>query len=377
MIRVLTGATLIDGTGAAPVPDAAVVIDGDRVIAAGPRAATGWPADAEIVDVAGRTLIPGLIDAHDHMASHGYGLATRWGLDAPASTSHLRTGQVLAETLAMGYTTVRDAGGLDAGFKLAIEQGLIQGPRLVLGIQIISPTGGIGDRVSPSGHTCCAVYDPLLPNSVANGPDGVRDVVRTMVRAGADVIKTATTGGASSRPGHGPLDAAFSLGEMQALVTESHALGRRVMCHALGGAGLRALRAPRGQRAARSRAGRADRRRHGCRWPRAPEERAGAPVPGRRGPHPHAGAPLRHAVGGPVPRARERGRHDRERAAGRRGGGERQSARRREGAPGFHAHRAGAESRGHQRGSAELVAALGAACGWIGRVHSICRRKSR
>jgi len=232
MVRVLTGATLIDGTGATPVHDAAVVIDGDRIIAAGPRAATTWPATAEIVDVAGRTLIPGLIDAHDHMASHGYSLATRWGLEAPASTTHLRTGRVLAETLAMGYTTVRDAGGLDAGFKLAIEQGLIQGPRLVLGIQIISPTGGIGDSVSPSGHACCAVYDPLLPNSVGNGPDEVRDVVRTMVRAGADVIKTATTGGASSRPGHGPLDAAFSLGEMQALVTEAHRLGRKVATHA-------------------------------------------------------------------------------------------------------------------------------------------------
>jgi imidazolonepropionase-like amidohydrolase len=145
---------------------------------------------------------------------------------------------VLADTLAMGYTTVRDGGGLDAGFKAAIEQGLIPGPRLVLGIQIVSPTGGIGDRVSPSGHACCAVYDPLLPKSVANGPDAVRDVVRTMVRAGADVIKTATTGGASSRPGHGPLDPAFSLEEMRALVTESHALGRRVMCHALGGPGL-------------------------------------------------------------------------------------------------------------------------------------------
>ena len=139
----------------------------------------------------------------------------------------------------MGYTTVRDAGGLDAGFKLAVEQGLIPGPRLVLALQIISPTGGIGDRVSPSGHDCCGAYDPLLPPCVANGSDAVRDVVRTMVRAGADVIKTATTGGASSRPGHGPLDAAFSLAEMEALVTESHALGRRVMCHALGGPGLR------------------------------------------------------------------------------------------------------------------------------------------
>jgi imidazolonepropionase-like amidohydrolase len=239
MTRVVLGGTLIDGTGAAPVPDAAVVIEGERVAAAGPRQAVSWPGDAEVIDVRGRTVIPGLIDAHDHLASHGYGLATRWGLDEPASTAHLRTARVLRETLAMGYTAVRDGGGLDAGFKLAIDQGLVQGPRLVLGIQIVSPTGGIGDRVAPSGHVCCAVQDPTLPNSVGNGPDGVRDVVRTMVRAGADVIKTATTGGASSRPGHGPRDAAFSLEEMQALVTESHALGRRVMCHALGGPGLR------------------------------------------------------------------------------------------------------------------------------------------
>ena len=238
MIRVLTGATLIDGTGAAPVPDAAVVIEDGRVTEAGPRAALAWPADAEVIDARGRTVIPGLIDAHDHLASHGYALATRWGLDEPASTAHLRTARVLADTLAMGYTTVRDAGGLDAGFKLAVEQGLIPGPRLVLGLQIISPTGGIGDRVSPSGHGCCGAYDPLLPDSVANGPDAVRDVVRRLVRAGADVIKTATTGGASSRPGHGPLDAAFCPVEMEALVTESHALGRRVMCHALGGPGL-------------------------------------------------------------------------------------------------------------------------------------------
>jgi len=239
MTRVLTGATLIDGTGAIPVSDAALVIDGERIIAAGPRTGLTWPPDADVVDVSGRTVIPGLIDAHDHMASHGYALATRWGLDEPASTAHLRTARVLAETLAMGYTTVRDAGGLDAGFRVAIEHGLIAGPRLVLGIQIISPTGGIGDRVSPSGHECCAAYDPLLPRSVGNGPDEVRDVVRTIVRAGADVIKTATTGGASSRAGHGPRDAAFSLEEMQALVAESHALGRRVMCHALGGPGLR------------------------------------------------------------------------------------------------------------------------------------------
>src|SRR5437867_4595044 len=132
-----------------------------------------------------------------------------------------------------------DAGGLDAGFRLAIHEGLITGPRLVLSLGIISPIGGIGDRVSPSGHGSPFVHDPSLPPSVADGIEGVRTTVRTMVRAGADVIKCATTGGASSRAGHGPKDSAFSLDEMRALVDEAHALGRRVMCHAVGGPGLR------------------------------------------------------------------------------------------------------------------------------------------
>jgi len=134
---------------------------------------------------------------------------------------------------------VRDAGGLDAGFKRAIDEGLIDGPRLVLSLVIVSPIGGIGDRASPSGFACCVPNDPLLPDGVVNSLADVRPVVRRIVRAGADVIKCATTGGASSREGHGPRDGAFALDEMQALVDEAHALDRRVMCHALGGHGLR------------------------------------------------------------------------------------------------------------------------------------------
>src|SRR2546426_9526506 len=237
-MQVLVGATLIDGTGARPVPDSAVVIDGERIINAGARGSAPWPAHAEVIDLSGLTLLPGLIDTHDHLASHGYALTKRWGLDEPASTTHLRTGGVLEATLAMGYTTVRDAGGLDAGFKLAIEEGLASGPRLSLGVKIISPTGGIGDGISPSGHSCWIPPDPALPDSVANGIDQVRAVVRAMVRAGADAIKCATTGGASSRRGHGPRDAAFTRDEMRVLVDEAHALGRKVMCHALGGPGL-------------------------------------------------------------------------------------------------------------------------------------------
>src|SRR5713101_7758932 len=101
-MQVLIGATLIDGTGASPVPDAAVIIDGERIVAAGPRAQASWPAHAELVDLSGLTLLPGLIDTHDHLASHGYALTKRWGLDEPTSTTHLRTAGVVARTLGMG-----------------------------------------------------------------------------------------------------------------------------------------------------------------------------------------------------------------------------------------------------------------------------------
>jgi imidazolonepropionase-like amidohydrolase len=239
MQQLLIGATLIDGTSAPAQRDAAVLIDDERIAAVGTRQSLARTQGAEVIDVSGMTLLPGLIDCHDHLADHSYALAHRWRLDEPQSTRAVRTATVLQGTLATGYTTVRDAAGLDVGFKRAMEEGLLQGPRLLLAVNIISPVGGIGDRISPSGHTCCVPADPSLPNGVANGIDEVRAVVRTMVRAGADVIKCATTGGASSRPGHGPKDSAFNPDEMRALVDEAHALGKRVMCHALGGPGLR------------------------------------------------------------------------------------------------------------------------------------------
>src|SRR5262252_2089487 len=237
-MRILRGGTLIDGTGVPPVRDATIILRDDRI----ESVTTGvgsWPADAEVLDITGRTVLPGLIDCHDHLAFHSYDLAHRWGLDEPSSTRSLRTARAIERTLGMGYTAVRDAGGLDAGFRIAVEEGLIRGPRLLTAVAIVSPIGGIGDRVSPSGHECVVPPDPALPHGVANGVEEARTIVRTMVRAGADVIKCATTGGASSRAGHGPRDSEFTLEEMKALVDEAHALGRRVMCHALGGPGLR------------------------------------------------------------------------------------------------------------------------------------------
>jgi imidazolonepropionase-like amidohydrolase len=238
-MKVVRGGRLIDGTGAGPVGNATIVVRDGRIAEVTTQAGGDWPAEAEIIDAAGMTILPGLIDCHDHLGVHGYDLARRWGIDEPQSTRTLRTAKVLADTLAAGYTAVRDAAGLDAGFKRAIEEGLIPGPRLIVSLAIVSPIGGIGDRTSPSGFACCVPHDPLLPDSVVNSLADVRPVVRRMVRAGADVIKCATTGGASSRPEHGPKDGAFNLDEMQALVEEAHALDRRVMCHALGGRGLR------------------------------------------------------------------------------------------------------------------------------------------
>src|SRR5215813_7902258 len=237
-MRVLRGGTLIDGTGATPVRDATIILRDGRIESV-TTGAGSWPADAEVLDVTGQTILPGLIDCHDPLAFHSYDLAHRWGLDEPSSTRSLRTARAIERTLGMGYTAVRDAGGLDAGFRIAVEEGLIRGPRLLTAVAIVSPIGGIGDRVSPSGHECVVPPDPTLPHGVANGVEEARTIVRTMVRAGADVIKCATTGGASSRAGHGPKDQAFDRDEMRALCDEAHALGRKVMCHALGGAGLR------------------------------------------------------------------------------------------------------------------------------------------
>ena len=238
-MRAFKGATLLDGTGGPVSTDAVVLVDGAKISDVGNAQTVKVPDDAEVIDASGMTLMPGLIDTHDHLASFSYEIASRWGITEPRSTRHLRIASVLRQTLETGYTTVRDAGGLDAGFRMAVEEGLVPGPRLIVGLGFITPTGGMGDRVSPLGYRPPAGEDSGLPWGVADGPEGMRAKVREMVGAGADVIKTATTGGASSTAGLGPRDILFERDELEALVDEAHKRGRLVMCHALGGEGLR------------------------------------------------------------------------------------------------------------------------------------------
>ena len=238
-MKAITGATMIDGTGSAPIPCGVALVEGADIIAAGPAQSVQVPEDADIIDATGMTLLPGLIDTHDHLASFSYEIASRWGITEPRSARHLRIASVLRQTLDTGYTAVRDAGGLDAGFRMAVDEGLVPGPRLHVALGFITPTGGMADRVSPLGYRPPAGEDSGLPWGVADGPVAMRAKVREMVGAGADVIKTATTGGASSTAGLGPKDVLFERAELEALVDEAHKRGRRVMCHALGGPGLR------------------------------------------------------------------------------------------------------------------------------------------
>ena len=151
-MKAITGATLIDGVGSAPLPDSVALIEGSDIVSVGSAQSVQIPDGAELIEAPGMTLMPGLIDTHDHLASFSYEIASRWGIMEPRTTRHLRIASVLRQTLETGYTTVRDAGGLDAGFRMGVDEGLVPGPCLQVALGFITPTGGMADRVSPLGY---------------------------------------------------------------------------------------------------------------------------------------------------------------------------------------------------------------------------------
>ena len=237
-MQALVGGTLIDGLGGESVGDSAVLIDASgRIVATGPRAAVGMPEGTEVTDVSGMTVMPGLIDCHDHLASFTYELLSRWGMTEPRSTRTLRIARVIEDTLQSGYTTIRDCGWLEAGFRVAVEEGLIEGPRLLVAAGPLGPTHSVQDRPTFSGHRRYSMPDPNIPYGVADGAEEIRAVVRENARVGADLIKVFQTG--FGRATHLGTDACYDLEELKALVHESHEQGRLVACHAVGGPGLR------------------------------------------------------------------------------------------------------------------------------------------
>ncbi|MFL5796143.1 MAG: amidohydrolase family protein [Actinomycetota bacterium] len=228
----LAGGRVFDGTGSPPA-EADVVVEDGRILEVGP----GLDGD-ETVDVGGRHLLPGLFDCHTHVTLSNVSLLA--SLQTPFSYRFFETVQNLAATLRVGITTVRDAAGADAGVKQAVDDGLVPGPRLQISVALLSQTGGHGDGWYRSGQVVkfWPVY-PGMPDGLVDGPEAMRRKVRELVRAGADVIKVATSGGVLS-PTDDPRHAHFRDDELAALVAEAAAAGRRVMAHAQAADGIKA-----------------------------------------------------------------------------------------------------------------------------------------
>jgi imidazolonepropionase-like amidohydrolase len=233
---VFRGGRVFDGTGSPP-STADVTVAGGRIVEVGP----GLDGD-EAVDVAGRTVLPGFFDCHVHVVvSH---LDTLRQLQTPFSYQFFEAVRNLERTLAVGITSVRDAGGADLGVKQAVEDGLIPGPRLQVSLGMISQTGGHGDAWFPAGaEVPLFPTHPGLPSTLVDGPDEMRRTVRTLIRMGADVIKVATSGGVLS-PRDDPRHAHLRPVELEVLVEEATAAGRFVMAHAQAADGIKnAIRA--------------------------------------------------------------------------------------------------------------------------------------
>ncbi len=234
MQTAIVGGTLIDGLGGDPIRSGVVVIEDGRIIAAGAEANVAIPASARRLDATGRTVLPGFIDCHVHGTYRARDMRQHL-LNAP-TYNVLRSIDIFRETLACGITTARDMGGADAGFRAAIDEGLIDGPRLLISLGMISQTGGHGDYWVPADMRI--QKRAWLPNTVADGVEEIRRVVRELLMRGADFIKICATGGITSITDSWD-EPQFTIDEIRTAVEEAAAKRRRVAVHAEGIDGIR------------------------------------------------------------------------------------------------------------------------------------------
>ncbi len=225
-----TNAALFDGLADELRPGAEVLV-ADSLIQDVSDRAVRRPSECEVVDLAGATLMPGLIDAHVHI----------WATDLDIlkivnrRTEYLAAFayRALAAMLDRGFTTVRDAGGTDVGFVQALADGLAPGPRLLHAGRWLSQTGGHGDFRRPGDFSCaCELREGggARFGHIVDSPDEVRKAVREELRQGAHQIKIMGSGGVASPAD--PLDRMqFSDGEIVAAVEEAERHGAYVMAH--------------------------------------------------------------------------------------------------------------------------------------------------
>ena len=227
--RVFDGDALHDGW--------VVLVQGQRIQAAGPASSVTAPPNAEIVDLPGTTLLPGLIEAHSHVMLHPYN-ETPWNDQVEHELLALRISRAtvsLKATLEAGFTTIRDlgtegAGYADVGLKQAVNQGIIQGPRMLVTTRAIVATG----TYAPKGFP--AEWDVPQGGEEVDGVEHMMHVVRDQAGKGADWIKI--YGDYRAGP-NGQTMPTFTQAEMNAAVETAHSIGRPVAVHATTPEGMR------------------------------------------------------------------------------------------------------------------------------------------
>ena len=222
-IRIIN-ARIWDGQSAGYADADTILVEGDTILAVGEAA-----GEAELtIDLRGRTLLPGFIDAHFHAYAARVDIPLAEVLPATYLAHHAAV--MLSSALARGFTTIRDAGGADWGLWRAAEDGLFPSPRLLYAGRAISQTGGHGDSRAPHLEPCACRYVANL-SEVADGVDEMRKVVRETLRRGAHHIKLFVGGGVIS-----PTDPIwmkqYSDDEIRVAVEEAAARRTYVMAHA-------------------------------------------------------------------------------------------------------------------------------------------------
>jgi imidazolonepropionase-like amidohydrolase len=242
---VLKAAHLFDGKADQVVSPGVVVVQDGKIVAAGARVTE--PAGAEVIDLGNATLLPGLMDAHTHMTQEASGDWKKDELDhfkKPIPQLAIEATAFAKRTLLAGFTTVRDLGSsdlLDIGLRNAINEGVVPGPRMLVAVNAISARGGHCDGTA--GYRPDLLKEPGIEQGVADGPDQVRAAVRFNAKHGADIIKVCASGGVLSLSDKVDSPQLTQL-ELDALVDEAHALGRKAAAHAHGAeAAKRAIRA--------------------------------------------------------------------------------------------------------------------------------------
>ena len=222
-------AALFDPARPELVPGVSVLVEGGRIREVSDRPITS--ASADVVDLKGRTLMPGLIDCHVHVLASAYNLGAVAKLANVLAT--LRAVPILEGMLMRGFTTVRDAGGADAGLAAAVDRGLVKGPRMFISGKALSQTGGHGDSrpVTLNLDTCACCQGGATLGRIADGVSEVRRAARDELRKGAKQIKIMASGGVAS-PNDPIWNLQYSEEEVRAIVEEAAHWKTYVMAHA-------------------------------------------------------------------------------------------------------------------------------------------------